>query len=590
MLGLLLSKKKLHQNGSGSNWWPEGGGRMTQSGMLVDEATSLTYSAVFCATRIITEGVAMLPLKLYRKAENGSPSEATDMPQYALTASQPNPDMPMDVFKIGRTMHQVNGGNGFAEIERERMGDPESPPVALWPIEAWRVRPANYRDTDRRGRPLKPEDRYVVRNNDGSSISLKSWEMLHVPGVLSEDGIWGKSIVAHARQDVGAGLAMDAYATAFFSSAKAPPAVIYGAAMRDPEERKAFRKEWRETHGRAGASDPALLPLDAKYERIGIKNDEGQFLQTQQMGIHKIARFWRVPVHMMAEMMGPAGYNSILQLYDEFVRISLMTWLMLWEGQCNQKLLTPEERETHHFAHDLNALLKADPETRAKIREINLRCGHWSLNDSRREDGMPEIGPAGDEHYVMTNMTTADRIYKGLPPPSKPMALPAKDEGEEVVEAEPKRKGLPAKPKAAEVAGEVFFEEKPTSEIHRTLALDAARVVLTATLSRLLTKESKAAERITSKNIEIDAYLDEFYGKHEALAEKELGPAIGLLIALGKDRSAATEARALCAESKRELREAYNTDNAAKLKERLESWPTLRAERVAKEIMGEANV
>src|SRR5438128_2195848 len=107
---------------SNDGWTTLGGGlRMrTRAGVSVDEETALTYSAVWCATRVLAEAVSMLPAFIYRRrADDDGRDHATDLAAYDLLHSMPNPEMDSTAFREGRVAHQVNWGGGFAEIERE---------------------------------------------------------------------------------------------------------------------------------------------------------------------------------------------------------------------------------------------------------------------------------------------------------------------------------------------------------------------------------------------------------------------------------------------------------------------------------------
>src|SRR5436309_200751 len=105
------------------------GRRGVQSGVVVDEDIALTYAAVWCATRIIAETSAGLPLFLYKRLPDAGREQATKHPVYHLVHTAPNSDMGTSAWREGRVSHQVNWGNGFSEIER----DGDGKVVALWP-------------------------------------------------------------------------------------------------------------------------------------------------------------------------------------------------------------------------------------------------------------------------------------------------------------------------------------------------------------------------------------------------------------------------------------------------------------------------
>ena len=58
-------------------------GQESDSGVVVNESSALQSSAVWAATRVISEGVACLPLKLYERLDGGR-RVAADHPLYDI--------------------------------------------------------------------------------------------------------------------------------------------------------------------------------------------------------------------------------------------------------------------------------------------------------------------------------------------------------------------------------------------------------------------------------------------------------------------------------------------------------------------------
>lgn len=401
------------------------GRRRTKAGTVVDEELALTYAAVWCATRILAETCSSLPLFLYER-QGEDRRLATDEPLFDLLHSAPNPTMGSMAFREGRTAHQVNWGNGFAEIERDGHGA-DSPAVALWPIHPSRVRPATNYDVYENGRPVE-QGNYIVWNNDGSRTALAPHEVLHFPGVLSDDGIWGKGVIAYARESVGFGLATERHGATYFGSGATPPGIVYGAGLKDRDARNQFRKEWKEIHGSPDSGEIAILPLDAKYEKITIPNEDSQFLETRVHNVREISRWYKVPAHMLGDLE-KAGYSSIEHLSIEFVVYSIMPWLRRQEEQLTLKLLTPAQRKQFFVEHQLAALLRGDLKSRYEAYSIALQNGFMNRNEVRRLENLNSIGSDGERFFVPMNMTPLDRVDDELDEKQKSNAAPTPPAG-----------------------------------------------------------------------------------------------------------------------------------------------------------------
>lgn len=553
MLDLLFgSSKRADASEYGwRGWWHGGYRRKTVAGPVIDEEKALTYAAVMCATRIIAEGSAALPLPLYRRIEDGGREQAYDHPSYQLLKLSPNPRMGATAFREGRTAHQVNWGNGFAEIDRRRDGRP----AALWPIHACRVQPNIYSDSS-------DDYPYLVRNNDGSRVPMKADEILHLPGVISEDGIWGKGIITYARESIGFGLSVDRHGGAYFGSGAQPKGVLTVPGMKDREARSGFREEWKEVHGSPDSGEIAILPPEAKFQPITLSNEDSQFLETRKLNVTEIARWYRVPPHMLADLER-ATFANIEHLSLEFVIYCLMPWLRRWEDECNRKLLLPEEQGEYFFEHQLAGLLRGDVKSRMEAYQTALLNGVMTINEVRRLENLNSIGPAGDQNFVQLNMTTAERMLAGIPAKPSPADQQALfDEWTRTAIAQshshdmPKRKGGKAKRL-------------------RAAAREAAEAVLSDALGRMFAKEANAVKRFAS-DANFEEELAAFHEKHLGTCCEALAAGVRSLAVCGIDRELTMLSCEIIAHSAGELTAAYNSDDREQFAARLKDWAEYR--------------
>src|ERR1051326_1643305 len=88
--------------------------QQTRSGIVVNPTTALRCSVVYACVKVIAETVAELPLKLYRKRDDGGRDPAEDHPLYWLLADAPNEWTPVSEFKLAMTARWCLEGNAFA--------------------------------------------------------------------------------------------------------------------------------------------------------------------------------------------------------------------------------------------------------------------------------------------------------------------------------------------------------------------------------------------------------------------------------------------------------------------------------------------
>lgn len=601
ILGAFLPSRRAASfgNSSGNVWYSSG---KTQAGVVVDPEKALTYGACWAASRVLSEGESDRDLFTYRRsADHKSHTEAHDHPVYNLMRYFPNPFMGSTAFRGGRTLHQVNHGNGFAEIERERFGDPFSRPVALWPIHPGRVRVPMTGDKYANGQPV-PEGAYLVRNNDGKDVTVLRENMLHIPGALTEDGIWGKGVVAYHRESLGLGLAGDRCAATAVGSGNMPRVVLIDPAMEDQEQRRSFRQQFREMHGSPDAGDVAILwHQGSELKPLSFSASDSQFLESREFTERQIAGIYRVPPHMIGDLIG-SKYATVEALGLEFVIYHLFPWCKKWEEQCNLKLFNAIERQFLYVQHDFNGLLRGDMMARMNAYQKAITIGVMTINECRRFENLNGIGPAGDENMFPLNMGTVGQIVAGG---GKPGAGPGSDhagfpaegggnnqDGAALMDSWTRRM---LASDASEITAKLTALEESMRSLHRAAMspvpgdkskpkkkqLRAARAVLVDALGRVLTKEANAAERAAAGKGDFNIWIGEFYIKHEPFAVSALASACELATSLGRNADAGMMAKAMADASRALLTDAYPNKTPEDFAAMLAAWPTERAESVA---------
>lgn len=102
----------------------------TAAGKSVNERSAMQLTAVYACVRILAEGIAGLPLHLYKCGKNGSREKAVDHPLYFLLHDEPNPEMTSFVFRETLMTHLLLYGNCYCQIIRDGRGQV----AALYPL------------------------------------------------------------------------------------------------------------------------------------------------------------------------------------------------------------------------------------------------------------------------------------------------------------------------------------------------------------------------------------------------------------------------------------------------------------------------
>lgn len=373
---------------------------MPKSGVRVNEQVAMTYSAVWACVRIISEGVAILPWHVQAN-EGDKRIIKRDHPVDYLLHKQPNLETSSFIFRETITAHALVHGNGYAEIERTRSGDP----VALWIITPDRVTPKR----DSQGRLY-----YEIRNEDGSTTDLPAEDMFHLKG-LSYDGLVGYGVIKLAQETVSMGLAAEGFGASFFGNGAVLSGVITKPAGSGKMEKLSISnllKTFRKKHVGAGKNHKVeFLDNGMEYKQIGVPPEQAQFLESRRFQVLEICRWFGVKPHKVAELERSTN-NNIEHQAIEHVTDTLAPWVRRWEQEADVKLFKRSERSQYDAKMNMKALLRGDIKTRGEFYKIMTSIGAYSINNVLRLEDENPIGPEGDLRLVPMNMVSITQAYR----------------------------------------------------------------------------------------------------------------------------------------------------------------------------------
>lgn len=141
---------------------------------------------------------------------------------------------------------------------------------------------------------------------------------------------------------------------------------------------------------------------------------------SRQFQVADIARFFRVPLHMIQETTGSTSWGSGLeQLSLAFVIYTLLPWARRWEQAVSRDLISQPKQFYCEYLFD--SLLRADIKTRYDAYATARNWGWLSTNDIRRMENMEPV-EGGDRYLQPLNMQDAGSAMPVplIPPPEGP--------------------------------------------------------------------------------------------------------------------------------------------------------------------------
>lgn len=548
------------------------GAEASDAGVRVGHKGALKYGPWWRGVNLLASTVAKLPLYVYRSSDDDTREKFKNHAAYKLLRRKPNTEMNAFTFLQTVQGHALTKGNGYAYILRdERDGRPLEViplnPLSTYPVRVdgvlWYVTPVNGRN-----RKLEPTD------------------VLHIKG-LGFDGLVGYDVVTMARNSVGLGLAGEKFGSNFFKNAAKPSCWIEVPKKLTPEAAKKLAASWERIHsGINNSHRTAVFEEGAKVNPFSFNAAESQLLEMRKFQIVDIANFLGCPVSKLGGE-GRTAYASLESENQAFLDEGLDPWLCAWEHECNDKLLTEEEKngETAYFEFNRNALVRANMADRYAAYSIALGGRPFATqNEVRRKENMKPI-EGGDVVLEPLNMGKI-----GFDPNAKAKGKEKKSLADQVL-AELRARGI--SPRRSR-------REDPTRRASRDRAVtppnipdDVTRRLLVDCLGRMARRLGTHARRAVKEPRKFNDWLDGLAGEHRETIVAACDAAVGVVNAaqakVDRDRTGRVADRLLTA-FRDELNTVTGLATAAELATAVDrsltsfetAWPETSADAILK--------
>lgn len=374
------------------------------AGTETGESFARKLSAVDRCIEILSDSMGKLPCFLM----DGKTRQRPDLPLLQLLNLRPNEAMGAFVhMKIVETSRLVTG-NGYEWILRdERTGRiRELIPVPGHLVEPWR---------DTSGRIW-----YTVTHPwTGEPMRLPREDMCHYRAA-TRDGLKGVGVLRRAGEVIATAKAAQEYERAYYENGGQPSGVLRtdadlngfvkdadgkvlrradGSAVRLKEK---LREEWEKIH--AGPSNRhrlAILDNGLDYKPMAATNQDAQFIESKEISVRDIARYFGVPLYKLQE--GKQAYDSNEQNAIEYVVGTLHPIVSQYEEERTWRLLTMSQVNARlEIRMNMIAELRGDTAARGQWFKDMVEIGGYSVNDIMALEDLPDV-PGGEHRRASLN-------------------------------------------------------------------------------------------------------------------------------------------------------------------------------------------
>ncbi|WP_260676165.1 phage portal protein [Parageobacillus genomosp. 1] len=352
----------------------------------IDNSTLATNETIFSVITRLSNSLAVLPLKLYRKYDLAF-NQAAD-----VLINSPNPNMTsFEFIRLLETVRNENG-NSYALIGRDIRGQIER----LTPIDPAYVEPVIEVDSG--------ELWYQVIGNNGTYY-FHNLDMLHFKHIVGAGGLKGINPLKVLTNTTDFDKAVREFSLKEMQSAPNSFILKYGANVNDEKRQQViedFKRFYRDNGG--------ILFQEPGVE---IKEIERKFIAadvftSERITRARVANVFNIPVTMLNDTEGQS-YSSNEQLMQMFVQLTLMPIVRQYEQEFNRKLLTSAERQAgFYFKFNVNALLRGDMAARAEYYTKGIRSGWLKQDEVRQWEDLPPMGGNASKLWVSGDLYPID--------------------------------------------------------------------------------------------------------------------------------------------------------------------------------------
>jgi HK97 family phage portal protein len=388
-----------------ADWMWFGGGAETDAAELVNTATALQLSTVFCCVKILAESVSSLPLQLFSKTTTGKVLD-TAHPLSYLLGQEPNPEMDTVAWLECQMTHLVLTGNCYSQIQR----DADSNPIGLWPLLPRLTQP--YR--------LSTGELVYKTEDGGVTRFLKAKDVLHVK-TFAYDGLLGISPILECKRLLGGQIAAEKMGSRLFANNATPSGILTVQQKVKPEDKTKMRSDWESLQTGGNQHRVAVLEQGTTFTPMSITNQEAQFLETRQMQRADIGAIYRISSHMLGSEVRQTDAN-VESMNLQFVTSTLRPYLSKFESEIARKILPrqPGRNSELSVAFNVAEMLRGDSAAKAVWATAGRTGGWLTGNDIRRSEGLNEAGPELDVYISAINYQNSERLLDA-PAPAKPV-------------------------------------------------------------------------------------------------------------------------------------------------------------------------
>jgi HK97 family phage portal protein len=356
---------------------------------------ALKLSTAYACTNIISNAVALLPIKVKRYAD-GKMLDIEHPLKKVLNLTPNKKFNHFDLFKL-LTWSIILEGNGYLWIERDDKLN----------VKALHLLDPNY------VQPMLQEDGTVKYIVTGMNSAVDSQNMIHL-FMHCDEMFHGISLLKYAAMTLNGAWDTEDQANKFYKRGAGLLGVLKASAPLTDAQKTQIALSWDKSITKTSGGGVAILPQGLDFQSISVNPEDAQLLESRQYSVIDICRFFNVsPIKVFD--YSHLSYNSLEQIELSFMQDTILPYVQLMEDEFNRKLFKPSEVGKYYIDFDFTQMLQADKRTEAEYYRTLVTNGLITISEARERLGFtPLDGEEYNQTYLQLSYGSVKNIADGL--------------------------------------------------------------------------------------------------------------------------------------------------------------------------------
>ena len=331
------------------------------SGCRVTADTAMQVPAVARCVNMIAGAVAMLPIKMYRKGEDGKPQEITDDPRITLLNGDTGDTLTADAMRYAWVKDYLLNGGGYAYIER-KMGMPTG---------IYYIAYSDVGVIKNTADPIYKKYNYSIRGK-----SFYPYQLLKI--LRNTDGYGkGRGIIDDSPLVIDTAYSMIKFQRSQMMKGGSKRGFLKTESRVDQKVIDEIKSKWRNLYSTEDSESVMFLNAGIDFKEISATSVEMQINQNIQTINSEILRLFGTS-------------DGILSA--DTVKNAVMPVLDVMEAAFDNDLLLESEKGNVYFAFDTRELTRGDIQSRYAAYSVALKNNFMQLDEVRALEDLPPLG------------------------------------------------------------------------------------------------------------------------------------------------------------------------------------------------------